>query len=425
MNPSFTPHGKFHIGIPLLSGISYSYTNSGFRYSDLFKTNASNNLILDMGNAIKELKSRNYISLHAETEILAFGIKSGRNYFSLNVTEKADINFLFSKSLIEFIYDGNAATIGILQQLNPQLESIHYREYGFSWAREISDYLSGGIRVKYLYGMEHVVTKGSGVNIYTDPSDFTITATTDYSIYTSGVDSNSFNNINIGDYAFGKQNSGYAMDAGVTIKPVKSIEISASVIDLGRINWQTNNTIHTTTTHDGNFVYSGINLDEFINNDSLDAETYIQAIGDSLYESFNLTTSQENYTSKMPLQYYISTSYLITQRFKLTALFRNKVTYHGNHSDYHLSITGKSKSWLNYSVSLNKLNETPLTLGAGACINFRNNQIYFISDNLPGMISWKNSYSTGFRAGINIMLGTRTKNKTAPQPKLEEAVSLN
>ena len=423
MNPSFAPHGKINIGIPVLSGVSHSYTNNGFTYSDLFKRTENNILILDISSALEELKSRNYLSMHAETEIISFGIKAAKNYFSLNITEKADVNFTFSKSLMEFLYEGNAATAGTVQQLNPGLEGIHYREYGISWSREISSLITAGIRVKYLYGMEHTITKGTGITIYTNPEDFSITANTDYTIYTSGLDTNSFKNLEISKYAFNKRNKGYAIDAGVTMRPLKSVEITASVIDFGSIKWSTDNVVYHTNTQKEGFIYSGINLDEFVNNENLDAETYLQSIGDSLYESLNISETSESYTYKMPVQFYFSTSYLISPRYKITALARNKNTYHENHTDYQFSFTGKSKNWLNYTVSLNKLNKTKATPGLGFSINFHNDQIYFVTDNIPGLFNWKNSYSTGFRAGINIMFGTKLKYMKPPQPVLEEVSS--
>jgi Family of unknown function (DUF5723) len=167
-------------------------------------------------------------------------------------------------------------------------------------------------------------------------------------------------------------------------------------------------------------MYSGINLDEFINDDDLDAGNYLQTIGDSLYESLNIRQTSESYTYKIPVQVYLSASYLISPRYKLTVLARNKNTYHENHSDYQFSFTGKSKNWLNYTVSVNKLNKTKPTPGAGLSINFHNDQIYFVTDNIPGLFNWKKTYSAGFRAGINIMFGTKLKYMKPPQPRLEE-----
>jgi len=420
MNPSFAPIGKMHIGIPVFSGVSNSYTNNGFTYSDLFRRTNDNTLILDFGNAINNMAARNYMTAHAETELVSFGMKYKKNYFSFNITEKADLNFNYSKSFMEFMYEGNAASLGTVQQLNPGLEAVHYREYGLAWAKELSKMITAGVRVKYLYGMEQVITKGKGITMYTDPVDFTITANTDYTIFTSGLDSNAFNNFEFGNYVTGRKNTGYAIDAGITLKPVQTIELTASVIDLGNIKWVTNNAIYHTNTNQENFVYTGINLDEFINSDSLDAETYLQTIGDSLYDSFNMTTTSESYTYKLPIQFYFSASYLISPRYKVTALVRNKSAYHTNYTDYQFSFTGKSKTWLNYTVSINKVNKTTATPGGGFAINFRNNQIYFASDNVPGLFNWKHTHNSGFRAGLNIMFGTWLKYMKPPQPKLEE-----
>lgn len=420
LNPAFIPHGKLHAGIPLLSGISYTYSNNGFRYKDLFKRNQEQTLILNVGDAINTMQLRNTMSFHAELELISLGFRAGKNYISINITEKADIKFDYSKSLMQFLYEGNASTAGTVQQLNPELNGIHYREYALAWAREINKIWNAGIKVKYLYGMEHVVTKGKGITMYTDPVDFTITATSDYAVYTSGVDTGSFNDISAGDYAFGKKNRGVAVDAGVTVKPVPSIEISASVTDLGQIRWTTDNAVYTTQTGSESFIYTGINLDEFINNDSLDASAYLQALGDSLYEKFNVTTTREKYSSNLSAQLYLSASYLISPRFKITGLVRNKKYYNSNQTDYHLSFTGKSKNWLNYSLSLNRINDSKINPGAGICVNLRNAQLYFVSDNIPAVINWKNAYNTGFRAGINIMLGTRLRYMKAPQPVFEE-----
>ena len=419
MNPSFMPHGKMHIGIPVLSGISYNYINSGFRYSDLLRINDNQSLYLDIPNAISKLNTRNHLSAQSEIEILAAGMKIKKSYFSLNATEKVDFNFNYSKSTIEFLFEGNAATAGTTQQLNPGVEAIHYREYGLAWAFELNPKITTGIRAKYLYGMEHALSKGEGVTMYTDPVDFTITASSDYTVYTSGLDTGAFNDFGFGNYAIGKKNSGIGIDAGITYKVTQSVEISASVIDFGKINWSSDIAIYETHTSTDGFTYSGINLNEFINNDSLDAESYLENIADSLYNSFHVTTSSESYSSQLPMQVYLNGSYLFSPRYKISALVKHKTLHHNNTTDFQVAFTGKSKTWLNYTIAMNKLQHTPATLGAGFALNFHNSQLYFVSDNVPGIFNWKKSYSTGFRTGINMVFGTRLKNMKPPQPKLE------
>jgi hypothetical protein len=70
-------------------------------------------------------------------------------------------------------------------------------------------------------------------------------------------------------------------------------------------------------------------------------------------------------------------------------------------------------------VSYNKINKTKGMPGAGFSLNFRNNQFYFVTDNVPGLFWWKKSGNTGFRTGINFMFGRGAVVKaTPPQPSL-------
>lgn len=419
------PAGKITIGLPFVSGVSYSYANNGFKYNDILRRNDAGILILDLKNAITKMNSRNNLSINAESELLLFGIRSGKNYFIFNATEKAGINLIYSKSIIEFLNNGNAASLGTLQQLNPELEGSHYREYGLSWACNLNKAITTGIRVKYLYGMENIITRGNGVTLYTDPLDYNIVATSDLTIYTSGLDSGAFSNFNATEYIFNKRNYGYGIDGGITIRLSPKFEMTASVIDFGKISWSSANAVYHTSTNGNSFVYSGINLDEFINNDSLNAETYLEVMVDSLYNSFNTKTSGETYTTATPVKFYIGACYNITPAYKISGLIRNTKVYHGNRTDYQLSFTGKIKKLLNYTISINRINKTPITPGAGFTLNYRNTQIYFVSDNCPGLFNWKNANITGFRAGLNIILGTRLKKLKAPQPLLEAPLSIN
>jgi hypothetical protein len=425
LNPAFAPHGTFHAGIPVISGIGYSWANNGFRYNDLFRASGSDSTELDIEGVINSLKAENVISTQFETDLLSIGFRMGKNYFSFHGTEKSDIRFGYSRNMMEFLYDGNAATVGTVVHLEPKIEAVHYREHSFQWSRELISWMRAGISVKYLYGMEHVMSKGSGINIHTNPVDYSLTASADYTIYTSGLDTVSFSDFSFSDYAFGKGNNGYAFDLGISANPSRRIELSASVLDLGKITWKSENVIYHTMATGEPFTWSGINLNEFIADDSTSAGEYLSALGDSLYESFGVTTTGKTYHYRMPVKIFGSASYLLTPRYRIILLVRHQSYQTDKQTDYQISFTGKLRTWLNYYVSANRINKSPATLGAGVSMNFNNNQVYFASDNLPGMFSWKKTYVNGFRAGINIVFGTRLKYMSPPQPVVVEPVTEN
>ncbi|MBK6639857.1 MAG: hypothetical protein IPN13_20420 [Bacteroidetes bacterium] len=417
-NPAYVPHGTVNVGIPFFSGFGFNFSNNGFRYNDLIKRRSNDSLYLDAESAINQMQTRNRILFDLEIDWFSFGVRAGSNYFNLSIRERANINFEYSKALIEFLYYGNAGTLGTLQHLNPGIESSHYREYAINWARPIARNLRGGIKLKYLYGMENIHTKGTGVTIYTDPEDFTITANSDLAIYTSGIDTTAFKDFSFGNYALGKSNNGFGADIGLIYRPLNNLEIGVSMLDLGSIKWRSNITNYSTSTADGAFTYQGIDIDEFINNDSTSAQEYLENLADSIYSTFDVQTNHESYKSKLPRQLLLNVSYYVASNYKVGIMIRNKRQLSGNYTDYQLSFTGATKTWLNYTVAMNKINQSPATIGGGLVLNFKNDQVYFVSDNVPGLFNWKNSFNTGFRAGINFVLGRNPKPVTPPQPTL-------
>lgn len=421
LNPAAMPSGTVQFGMPFFSGIGFNFTNNGFAYNDLLRRSADDSLVLDPENAISKMQTRNRMALDLEIDWFTFGIRAGKNHFGLNITEKANVSFVYSKSLIEYLYYGNAPTMGTIQNLNPGIEANHYREYGFNWARNWTRYLTSGIRFKYLYGMEHIHSSGSGLNIYTDPNDFTITANSNFGIYTSGIDSSSFKDFSFSEYALGKPNKGMAIDLGLIVRPIDQIEIALSVLDIGSIHWNANNTNYTTHSKNGDFIYQGINLNEFVNNDSTSAEEYLTNLVDSLYESFDVQTTHETFKSRLPRQMIVSASYLLGTKYRAGFVVRNKKIIEQSYTDYQFSFSGMTGKWLTYTFAINKINQTKASIGTGITVNFKNDQIYFVTDNLPVLFSWRKSQNTGFRAGINIIFGRNPKPLTPPQPVIPPA----
>jgi hypothetical protein len=233
INPAFTINAPVFAGFPLTSSIMTSYQNNGFKYSDLIKKDENDSLYMDIAGAIDEMKTQNSIHIETSNDIIWFGINIGKNFFTVNVTEKASFDLSYSKSMMEFLYYGNGAYNGNTGNINPGIDGSHYREYGLTWARDIFTGVTGGIRLKYLYGMEHIHSEGLGVTLYTDPNDYTLSGYSEYSVYTSGMTGESFDNVSTGNYLFGKKNNGFGVDLGLTIKTGEKTELSASVLDIG------------------------------------------------------------------------------------------------------------------------------------------------------------------------------------------------
>ncbi len=407
-NPAFIPsYSKINIGLPVLSSQYLNVNNSGFKYSDLIKHRADDSLYADYGNMLSKLAKNNYLSVAYRTDLLSFGfIVKEKNYWSFNVTEKADLRFRYPKSFMEFIWKGNGALLGQDLNFNFGVNFTHYREYALGYARQINDKLTIGGKLKYLYGMENVWTEKSDVTLTTDPNYFAITAKSNIIINTSGVGSNSSININK-DYLFKKKNNGAGIDLGGVYKLNDKFTFSASVIDLGFIKWADATTNYQSHNANGTFTYNGVALNQVINKDSTNLANTFKAVGDSLNKQFKIDTVHHSYTTKLSTQIYLGGKYNITEKINAGLLFYGQIFDKSIHPGVAVSYNQKVARWLNFSVSYSIFNRSYNNVGLGFALNAGPVQWYLVSDNILGVIFPQNAKDLHVHTGINLTFGRK------------------
>src|SRR4051812_15377540 len=300
-NPAFIPKAsKMYVGLPLLSSEQLSIRNSGFKYSDVIKHGDDDSLHLDFDNMISKLSTNNYLSINYNPDILSFGIVANKNFFSFNITEKIDIRFRYPKAFMEFLWKGNGAYLDKEMQFNFGLDFSHYREYALGYAREINDKLSVGAKVKYLYGMESFNIKRSDISLYTSSEDYAITAKANIEINSCGIISDSTSpDFSVSQYAFKRKNSGMGIDLGAAYKVTEKWTLSASMLDLGFINWKDNPTNYVSHDQNAKFTYNGFELNQLINSDSSSTKDIGKALGDSLSKIFKIDTLHKSYKTNL------------------------------------------------------------------------------------------------------------------------------
>jgi hypothetical protein len=418
INPAFMTGDRIFAGFPLTSSIRFSYSNNGFTYNDLIKRDADDSLYFDIENMISKLDSRNSMQTNMENDIIWFGVTIGKNQLTLNVAEKVNAEFQFSRSMMEFLYYGNGAFIGTAGNINPGIEATHYREYGINWSRSLNQVINAGISVKYLYGMEHIHTEGKGVTLYTDPEDYTLYGYSDITVYTSGIANGALTENTFNDYIAGKSNHGFAFDLGLDIKVSKRSNISLSVLDLGSIRWNEDNMIYASETTHGPVVYEGLDLSEFINQGN-SSEEYLESLIDSIYDAFNVTESEGSFTYTLPMQIYGIYNLAVGKNGAVSATTHLIQKPQNTQFNYNISYSGIVKEWLNYSIGYSSINNTHGNIGAGVAFNFKVGQLYLVSDNIIGLLNYRNSHHSSLRAGFTFTFNGSNKKKagdTTPDP---------
>lgn len=409
-NPALLPFSNINIGLPVISYTYTSFSNSGFRYKDLIRRRSDDSLYIDPDNMITKLRDNNYMISHINTDLLSFSFRVKKNFFSFNATEKINFRFRYSKDLMTFLWKGNGGSVGETLNFNLGLNANHYREYGIGYAREINDKLTVGGKLKYLYGMENIWTERSDVSLATDPAYFALTAASDIRINTAGLDSAAGEDAGTMNHLFGRKNMGGAIDLGGAYRINDKIKVTASVLDVGFINWKSNLKNYVSTDPNATFTYHGIKLGDFVN-DSSNVEDAFESTIDSLSDKFSIDSRSESYKTWLPPQFYAGGNYYIND-FNNAGLLLYGTTYDKKFiPGVSVSYNTRVKRWLGASVAYSIYNRSYANIGAGLSLNAGPVQFYVMSNNVLGAILPQGAKNLHLQFMLNLTFGRQKMDK--------------
>ncbi len=224
---------------------------------------------------------------------------------------------------------------------------------------------------------------------------------------TSGLDTGSFNNFNVKNYAFKKKNNGLGIDLGGVYKLNQKISFSASLIDLGYIKWKQDVTTYQSVNPDAQFTFKGIDINQMVNADS--TSDPMQTMTDSLTKIFKIDTIHVSYKTRLASQIYLGANYNFTEKINTGILFYGQFFDKKIHPAIALSYNQRLGRWFNYSISYSIYNRSYNNVGLGFGLNLGPVQWYIVSDNILGPIFPQNTKNIHLHTGLNLTFG-RIKN---------------
>jgi hypothetical protein len=139
-------------------------------------------------------------------------------------------------------------------------------------------------------------------------------------------------------------------------------------------------------------------------------------LSDSIYSAFDVKETHESFTSILPKQIYTSFNYKVGIKSKVGATVHLRETPSKNIIGYHVNYTSSVKDWFNYSIGYSSINLSHGNLGIAFAINIKAGQMYFASDNIIGLINYRNSNVVGLRAGFNFIFAGKSDSKKTSIP---------
>ncbi len=405
VNPAFLPKEEFYLGLPAISNNYASFSNNSFTYRDLIKKKTgTDSIYFDFTGFLSGLKKSNFIAASAQMDLVSFGWREGRWYVNGNITEKLAFQTHFNKDLMQVAIEGNGPKIGETAQLGDLFVSAtHYREYALGVSRDIQCKLRLGATLKYLYGMENLDVSRSNIDLTTSPVTFDLTGTSDILINTSGLKNFGSDSIKYRSYLFERRNRGFAVNLGAEYTINDRFDVFASVLDLGRIRWKYEPRNYYNTVPE--FSFSGIEIDQFLSNNTDTIKNGVQVYLDSLSNSFNIEEKSISYTTRLPARFYLGGHYTLQNRNSFQFLMLGN-TYKGKlYPSISLGFTKRFSDVLEFSVNTAYHNNTLVNVGAGFALNLGLTQFVVVSDNVIGLFGQYTSRGTNLRAGITLVTG--------------------
>lgn len=399
-NPAFIPRNK--VSITVLSSQHLNIKNTGFSYNQLLaqvKTDETGQRVLNPASLLENLRlnGRDYLHVGGSLDLFALNFKSGKNRFSLNVTEHFIGRAGYSSELFEAFINGNMP--GETINFNGYtLNATHYREIGLGYNRKVlEDKLVVGGRLKMLHGMANIRTKSSEISIQTgsEADMYALTASADIQVKTSGL--NLLQEVNK-PYFLNTANAGIGIDLGATYELDTKWSFAASVINAGFINWKSDVTNYSSQ---GTFTFRGIEIDSLLTGGGNMNMTHLL---DSVANIFKLEEDDKAYKTGLPTQVYLTSFYKLAPQTTASATIYSEFMG-AFRKGLALGIRQNAGRWLQASATYSMQARSYNNLGLG--LSFISGgggvQLYMVTDNILGALDVGNAKLMNIRTGFNFV----------------------
>lgn len=402
INPGFIPDHKFYIGVPLLSSVKTGFENS-INYEDVF-LRKGDSLILDRDHILSNFDDKTNLNINLMEEYFTFGFKVKKNYFHFRMADILQTNFVVNSNILRFLLYGNGSDEFLGQNVDlggNAINATYYREYAFGYSRQINQKLTVGTTLKYLQGIANITTANDDISLFTDPTDFTLTMTSNIEINLSapGIGEDDFA---VEDLLPNSKNGGFAFDLGADYKINEKFDAFASLVNVGSIKWNENVTNYVTKNPQKPFVYEGFDINEYFENNTFDNDR-LENILDSIGDEIGIVETSNAYKSKLAPILNLGGSFNLTEKDMFSALFRNRFQPNQDWTNFSLAYTRKFTPGLNLMLSNTMFKDSFFNPGIGFAANLGPVQLYLVNENVVAPFMLNNSNIFLVRFGINLI----------------------
>lgn len=350
MNPGLQPT-KGYFNFPVIGSVNIGASSNVLGTSDIIDILDNGEDLFSNEKLFNRLKDDNRLNVNLNTDILSFGWYRGKGFWSFNIGLNADVGASIPKSMFEYLRNVNSGNVlngGSFSDMSFELNT--YMQIGLGYSRQIGEKLTVGGRVKMLLGIARaeMVVDNFSVDASGNVSTSAYLSTTMKGGGLSFNDSGSLKGFDIDGGNFGIAGTGFGVDLGASYKIWDNLTVSASVLDLGFINWKGSETVVASSSIDENISLS------YDDSDFLSLERY------NLVES----ESADNVKKKLYSTVLVAGEYaLLNNKLSVGAMYTVRFAEPKTLNELTLLATLRPSNALNVAVSYSPIMASGKSLG--------------------------------------------------------------
>ena len=440
LNPAFQPSNVFYFGLPVIGYSQIGLGNNSISLKDVIYNNNGQTIMFYNPNGNKQnfydaLSPVTMINENLQINLLDFGFRSGKSFWTFSLTEKMDREFSIPKDLIGLAVLGTPQLNNNIFDLSKlDIDMSTYTEAAFGYSRKLSDKFTIGAKLKFLYGSSNISTTNQNISINAGVNDWKLKGTVLMNTAAPGAvqiqkyfeSVNYLIPINLDDLLkpIGLANMadwikpsglGGGIDLGFTFEPIKNLKLSGAVTDLGMIYWNQN---MKNTTYNSDYTFNGFG--NFNLNSNINILNITDSILKGVVNSVSNSQTSKAYTTYTSPKLNLGIEYGFLNNKLGLGLLSRTLKHHENYmEELTASVNARPWEWGNLSLSYSLVNGRFSNIGAGLGVRTGFIHWFLSADYIPIMYASVplNAINTNFPAviaplpyntkGINLGLGIK------------------
>jgi Family of unknown function (DUF5723) len=370
---------------------------------------------IDVNDFLLKLSPNNYLRTDIRTSLLSMGFYAKNSFWTFDVAARTNISLNLPYDFFAFLKQGMNSSEGNEYTINDlSVAAGVFAEASLGYSRNIVNNLRIGTKLKLLVGGAYVKAGIDSMNINMTPDEWTINTVGKMEAYGKGLTLLTDENGSInGKFEMGTPGiggKGLAFDLGINYSPIRNMDISLAVIDIGAIKWDQANITQARSSGQVSFSgISGLGMDSLA---SQSAEDQLKTIQDDMLKmaDFKLIPSDGDILQRLFPTVNAGLEYsVLNNKISLGALYSNRFMLNERYSEITASLNMRPFRWFNLSGSYSFIQGKNETFGFALGFVPAIMNIYLACDyvfyNVSPQFIPLNTLTTNIQLGVSIPLG--------------------